>query len=112
MKNESKKEHISVLEAEALSFFADQKIHVFFEGTVGAGGHSKAFLQAHPEIKRYLGCDVDPEALTIAEKTLEPWKDKVELIHGNFSQLDQLLKERKINSVDGFFLTWEFRLCN
>lgn len=112
MSKEHHKEHISVLEAEALSFFDEQKINVFFEGTVGAGGHSQAFLRAHPEIKRYLGCDVDPEALSIATKTLEPWQDKVELIHGNFSQLDQFLKERKIHSVDGFFLTWEFHLCN
>jgi 16S rRNA (cytosine1402-N4)-methyltransferase len=112
MKSENQKEHVSVLADEALSFFADRKIHVFFEGTVGAGGHSKAFLQAHPEIHTYLGCDADPEALAIAEQTLEPWKHKVELIHGNFSQLDQMLKERKIQSVDGFFLTWEFHLCN
>lgn len=103
--NKEKKEHVSVLENEAISFFQGQKIHVFFEGTVGAGGHSKAFLQAHPEIRKYLGCDVDPEALAIAGQTLEPWKEKVELIHGNFANLDQLLKERNINSVDGFFLT-------
>src|SRR6266404_1420169 len=97
MKNENTPAHLPVLEQEALSFFADQKINVFFEGTVGAGGHAKAFLHAHPEIKKYVGCDVDPEALMIASKTLEPWKDRVELIHGNFSNLDQLLSERKKN---------------
>ena len=32
------------------------------------GGHAKAILEAHPEIKRYIGCDKDPEALEIAER--------------------------------------------
>ena len=105
MNRDGKREHTSVLEKEALSFFADRQIGVFFEGTVGAGGHAKAFLEAHPEIKRYIGCDVDPEALEIARETLKPWKDKVELIQGNFSQLDTYLQERKIQTVDGFFLT-------
>ncbi|MBX3719149.1 MAG: 16S rRNA (cytosine(1402)-N(4))-methyltransferase [Parachlamydiales bacterium] len=105
MNKNEKREHISVLENEALSFFADMQIGVFFEGTVGAGGHAKAMLEAHPEIKRYIGCDLDPEALEIARETLKPWKDKVELVHGNFAQLDEYLKERKIKTVDGFFLT-------
>ena len=103
-KNETRG-HSPVLEKEALSFFADMQIGVFFEGTVGAGGHAKAILEAHPEIKRYIGCDLDPEALEIARQTLKPWKDKVELIHGNFADLDMYLKERKIKTVDGFFLT-------
>jgi len=97
--------HIPVLEKEVLSFFEDKQIRVFFEGTVGAGGHAKAILEAHPEINRYIGCDLDPETLELAEETLKPWRSKVELIHGNFAQLDEYLKERKIQAVDGFFLT-------
>lgn len=99
------KEHISVLKQPMLSVFSDMHIGIFFEGTVGAGGHAQAILEAHPEISSYIGCDADPEALQIAARTLEPWKDKVELIHGNFAQLDQYLRERKITKVDGFFLT-------
>lgn len=99
------KEHISVLEKESLAFFEGVSLETFFEGTVGAGGHAGAILEAHPEIKRYIGCDLDPEALEIARETLKPWKDKVELIHGNFAQLDRYLEERGIQAVNGFFLT-------
>ena len=100
-----KQQHISVLAEEALALFSDLEIGVFFEGTVGAGGHARAILETHPEIKRYIGCDLDPEALAIAAETLKPWKDKVELIHGNFADLDRYLDERRIKTVDGFFLT-------
>ena len=90
--------------AETLSFFKDRTIKSFFEGTVGAGGHAKAILEEHPEIERYFACDQDLNALEIAKETLKPWKEKVEFIHGNFSHLDQYLKERGIEKVDGFFL--------
>ena len=107
-----KSPHISVMEKEFLEYFDGKELKVFFEGTVGAGGHAKAILEAHPEIERYLACDRDPEALEIAKENLKPWRDKVEFIHGNFADLDLFLKERKIKQVDGFFLISEFRLCN
>ena len=96
--------HVSVMLKEALELFKDCKLRTFYEGTVGAGGHAKAFLEQHPEIKHYFACDADPEALKLAKKTLEPWKKKVEFVHGNFSELDSQLKEYGIREVDGFFL--------
>ena len=104
--------HIPIMVDEVLFCLKDLKIGTFFDGTLGAGGHAKAILDAHPEIKKYIGCDKDPEALEIAQKELTPWASKVELIHGDFSKLDAYLTDRKMNSVDGFFLTWGCRLCN
>ena len=105
MNSSPKREHVPVMEDECLKFFSDVKLKVFFEGTLGAGGHAKAILEAHPEIERYIGCDQDPEAIEIAKKVLAPWKDKVEFVHDNFVNLDRILAARKINQVDGFFLT-------
>lgn len=61
-------------------------------------------LQMHPEIERLIACDRDPSAIEIAGKRLQPWSEKVELIQGNFSEIDQYLDERKIPCVDGIFL--------
>jgi 16S rRNA (cytosine1402-N4)-methyltransferase len=106
MKNKQlQPDHISILVDEMLEFFQRSKLSVFFDGTLGAGGHAKAILEAHPEIHRFIGCDKDPEALEIAAKVLSPWKNKVELIQGSFANLDQYLNERNIQCVDGFFLT-------
>jgi 16S rRNA (cytosine1402-N4)-methyltransferase len=110
--NESNTPHISVLQSEVLSCFKDQNMRLFFEGTLGAGGHARAILEAHPEIERYIACDRDPEALASAADNLAPWRDKVELIHGDFAQLDDYLNERDISSVDGFFLISECHLCS
>lgn len=110
--NTARRPHTSVMLQECLDFFSGHKLHTFFEGTVGAGGHTRAILEAHPEIERYIGCDQDPEALRIARDVLAPWRDKIDLVHGNFSTLDAVLSERKIQNVDGFFLIWESHLCN
>lgn len=44
-------------------------------------------------------------ALEIAAERLAPFKDKVILVNRNFSALGEVLKERGISHVDGFFLT-------
>ncbi|HSX12574.1 MAG TPA: 16S rRNA (cytosine(1402)-N(4))-methyltransferase [Rhabdochlamydiaceae bacterium] len=96
--------HQPVLVQEVLEGFAEVSLSVFYEGTLGAAGHAQEILKAHPEIKRYIACDLDQEALALARKQLEPWKEKVDLIHGNFMDLDAHLEERGIQEVDGFFL--------
>lgn len=100
-----KRPHIPIMVAEVLGGLEGAELKTFYEGTLGAGGHAKVILEAHPEIERYFGCDKDPEALEIAEEALSPWKEKVELIQGDFCDLDLHMKERGIDQVNGFFLT-------
>lgn len=90
--------HKSVLLDEVLKVFDGQSIRVFFEGTLGAGGHAKAILEAHPEIERYIGCDRDPKALGIATKVLEPWGEKVEFVHGDYADVPGC------KEIDGFLI--------
>jgi len=97
--------HIPVMLEECLKYFEDLSIRVFFDGTLGAGGHAKALLEAHPEIEMYIGCDRDESALKIAKETLQPWQDKVVFVHGNFANLDEHLQQLNVTEVDGFFLT-------
>lgn len=104
--------HISVMANEFLKHFENSHLKVFFEGTVGAGGHAALMLEAHPEIERYIACDRDPQALALAASHLKPWKDKVEFVYGNFADLDLFLDEKEINEVDGFFLISECHPCN
>lgn len=93
--------HTSVLLHELLSFFKDKTLHTFVDGTLGAGGHSEAFLREHPEIELLIGIDQDPVAREIAKKRLSPWGDKVKIIAGNFSHLAQHLDKIGIKCIDG-----------
>lgn len=96
--------HRSVLLNEVVEAFASTKLTVFVDGTLGAGGHAEALLKSHPEIEIYLGIDQDPQALSLAEKRLQPWKDKLRLRQGNFSQFDAFLKELGITRIQGLLV--------
>ena len=104
--------HIPVLLDEVLSYFEGVHLKTFFDGTLGAGGHARAILDAHPEIETYIGCDRDGQAHEIADEALAPHREKVKFFRGNFADLDQALAEYGIEKVDGFFLTLGSRRCS
>jgi 16S rRNA (cytosine1402-N4)-methyltransferase len=85
--------HNPVLVREVLEVFAGKELPVFFDGTLGAGGHAKALLEAHPEIERYIGCDRDPRAHELAGQVLAPWGEKVEFVRGSYAE--------KLSEVEG-----------
>lgn len=96
--------HISVLMDQVLASFQKLKLSVFIDGTLGAGGHSAEILHSHPEIEQFIGIDQDPEALSIAEKRLAEWKDKIHLVGGNFSEIETHLEKLNIEKIDGVLL--------
>ncbi|MBA2726955.1 MAG: 16S rRNA (cytosine(1402)-N(4))-methyltransferase RsmH [Parachlamydiaceae bacterium] len=97
-------QHLSVLQREVLHYFSDSLCKIFVDGTLGAGGHSKAMLEAHPEIEKLVGIDQDPLALEIARERLKPWEDKVQLIRGNFASIKTLLNRHGIKTINGLLL--------
>lgn len=97
---------------ESLEIFQGMKLSSFFDGTLGAGGFAKALLEAHPEIETYYGCDQDENALAIAKENLKEFEGKVEFIHSNFRDVKEVLMERGVKQIEGFFLTWECHRCN
>lgn len=92
--------HESVMLKEFLSFFHNRQVKFFLDGTIGAGGHSKALLEAHPEIELLIGIDQDPLSLSIAEKNLQEHKSRIRLVHGNFRKMKSLVD----TTFDGIFL--------
>ena len=97
--------HQPVLLEEVKAMFADSELKVFFDGTLGFGGHAEMFLSTHPEIELYIGCDRDPNAIAYAKERLKKWEEKIVFINENFSEVDQILDKLNVDLVDGFFLT-------
>lgn len=96
--------HIPVLVQGVLRVFEEKNIRFFFDGTLGAGGHARAILEAHPEIERYVGCDRDPKALALAKKNLAELGKKVEAVHDSFGDAPQILESLGIECIDGFLV--------
>lgn len=93
--------HRPVLLDEVVQAFESVQIQVFVDGTLGAGGHAQALLEAHPEIIHYIGIDQDPTALALAAERLKPWESKLSLHHGNFAQFDQFLATLSLPPPNG-----------
>jgi len=99
-----KSKHQPVLLSEVLKIFEDNALHIFVDGTLGAGGHAAALLESHPEIELYIGIDQDPSAIDIATTTLKKWQDKTRFISGNFQAMFELVNSLGLKNVDGILL--------
>jgi 16S rRNA (cytosine1402-N4)-methyltransferase len=91
--------HIPVLTRPLLDLLAPGGDQIAVDCTVGLGGHAKALLEKEPNLT-LIGLDMDPNALELAGKNLEPWASQVKLVHANFSELPRVLSDLKIPAVD------------
>lgn len=78
--------HEPVLVEQVLDYLDPRGAGLFFDGTVGGGGHARAILEACREC-HLLGCDRDPEALAEARTVLGPFGARVVLERGRFDQV-------------------------
>ena len=95
--------HISVLLDECIDGLNIKPDGVYVDGTLGGAGHSFQ-IAARLSTGRLIGIDRDPVALAAAEKRLEPYKDRVTLVHSNFCEIASVLRELQIEGVDGILL--------
>jgi len=97
------KQHESVLEREVIQNFNLLGGSLIVDGTLGDGGHAELLLKNTTRI-RVLGIDRDVRAIERAEKRLAPFRDRITLIHGNFSDIKAILKKANVMNVDGLLL--------
>ncbi len=92
-------DHLPVLTEEVLGFLAEAQGACLLDGTVGLGGHARAFLERF-EKKRVIGLDRDQQALATAQTRLASFGDRVSLIHSAFADLESALDTAGVATVD------------
>lgn len=78
--------HIPVLLRPLLAAVAPVR-GLWLDGTFGAGGYTKGLIDAGADC--VIGVDRDPLALEMAAPWVGQYGDKLRLVQGNFSELDQ-----------------------
>ena len=95
--------HVSVLLEECIEGLAIKPDGIYVDGTLGGAGHSSRIV-AQLTTGRLIGIDRDPVALRAAGERLQPYADRVTLVHSNFCEIKQVLQDLNIEGVDGILL--------
>ena len=95
--------HISVLLEECIEGLNIKEDGIYIDGTLGGGGHSKEIVKRLTSGK-LIGIDQDTNALKKAREVLKDDLDKVILVHDNFKNIKNILKDLEIEKVDGILL--------
>ena len=104
MQSTEKQKHIPVMAAEVLEYLIpDEGVCRVIDGTLGYGGHSSLILQKNKDVE-LVGIDRDDNAIKYAENVLEFASGRVQLVKGQFSEIEEIMEDVGWNSVDAVLL--------
>ena len=92
--------HKPVLLRESIEALNIRPDGIYVDGTLGRAGHSIEIVR-RLTTGRLICVDRDQAAIDSAKERLAPWMDRVTLVHRNFSDLKEILKETGVNRADG-----------
>ncbi|MEI7811640.1 MAG: 16S rRNA (cytosine(1402)-N(4))-methyltransferase RsmH [Ignavibacteria bacterium] len=94
--------HIPVLLNESAEYLLQAPDGVYFDGTIGFGGHATEFLEHLNEHARLFATEVDADALKYCKEKFRG-DSRVSLYNTNFSQIDIVSKIESVKHYDGIF---------
>ena len=92
--------HTPVLLNESIDFLITKKNGVYFEGTLGFGGHTQEILNRLNKTGKVVSTDVDLKAFNYCREKFKN-EDRVRLHNFNFSLVDVIAKVESIEFFDG-----------
>ncbi len=76
----------------------------YVDATLGGGGHALEILKRTAPDGIVIGVEWDEDAISEARKALMPFEERVKIFRENFIHLPELLREMKVEQVDGILL--------
>jgi len=94
--------HTPVLLKESLEFLMTDKDGVYFDATLGFGGHSEAILNSLSSSGKLFSTDVDLDAFKFSKEKFSG-EQKIRIFNFNFSQIDIIAKIESVKNFNGIF---------
>ena len=94
--------HVPVMVSEVCAAITPADGETYVDGTFGAGGYTRAFLDAAQ--CRVFGIDRDPRAIENGRALESHYQGRLTLIEGRFSEMDDLLAAHGVQSIEGVAL--------
>ena len=92
--------HKPVLLDESIEALNIRAGGTYVDGTLGRAGHSREIVR-RLDGGRLICIDRDLAAIAAARERLAPWMDRVTLVHSNFSELGEVLRQTEAGEADG-----------
>lgn len=96
--------HKSVLLREAIEYLHIRPDGIYVDGTLGGAGHSTEIAKRLTEGGRLIGMDQDADAIRVSSRRLEPYRDRVTIVHDNYCNMGEALRSLGVKQVDGILL--------
>ena len=96
--------HVSVLLDETIEGLNINSDGIYFDGTLGGGGHSYEILKRLTGKGVLIGVDQDGDAIEAANERLKEFDGKYQLVRSNYSEIETILSDLKISKIDGIVL--------
>ena len=94
--------HIPVMLDEVLQTLQPKAGETYIDGTFGAGGYTRAILDAAN--CNVIGIDRDETAIAMAQSWKDKYGDRLKLVHSNFANAQSCLADIGIEKVDAVVL--------
>ena len=94
--------HAPVMLEEVMAVLRPRDDAIYVDGTFGGGGYSAALLSRAR--CRVYGIDRDPDAIARGHEMAKRFDGRLTLIHGRFSEMDELLDAQGVAKADGVAL--------
>jgi 16S rRNA (cytosine1402-N4)-methyltransferase len=92
--------HIPVLLKESVDYLVTKKDGVYFEGTLGFGGHTEEIFNRLSKKANVVSTDVDLNAFSYCKEKFKG-EDRIKLYNFNFSLIDVIAKIESLEFFDG-----------
>ncbi len=96
--------HISVMLDECLDALCVKDDGVYFDGTLGGGGHSYEILKRSAPNGKLVATDLDDYAIGRASERLKEFSGRFTLVKDNFKNFSKVKEDLNIEGFDGILL--------
>ncbi len=96
--------HKPVMLEECMQGLSLKEDGVWFDGTVGGGGHSYEILKRTAPSGRLVATDLDDEAIAAATKRLKEFDDRFSIYKSNYKEFQRVFEQANIEQIDGAIL--------
>ncbi len=96
--------HIPVMLEECISGLNLKDGGVYFDGTVGGGGHSYEILKRSSPTGRLIATDLDDDAIAAATKRLSEFEGRFEIYKSDYKNFGEVLDRAGVDLIDGAIL--------